>query len=122
MFSAVWPRIGADGSAFRANRPRPKGRHQHVIRPGRSVDYHLGVALVALHCGRTPFAGSSVPPPAPAWSSRRIRHAPSRLRARARQQGHDTRAIQGWLGHQSITSTAIYAALAPNWFKDFWRD
>jgi site-specific recombinase XerD len=35
---------------------------------------------------------------------------------------HDTRAIQAWLGHRSITSTAIYTALAPNRFKDFWRD
>jgi hypothetical protein len=25
-------------------------------------------------------------------------------------------------GHRSITSTAIYTALAPNRFKDFWRD
>jgi integrase len=41
---------------------------------------------------------------------------------RARQQAHDTRAIQGWLGHRSITSTAIYTALAPNRFKDFWRE
>jgi site-specific recombinase XerD len=37
-------------------------------------------------------------------------------------KGHDTRAIQGWLGHGSITSTAVYTALAPNRFKDFWRD
>jgi site-specific recombinase XerD len=36
--------------------------------------------------------------------------------------GHDTRAIQGRLGHRSITSTAVYTALAPNRFKDFWRD
>ena len=28
-------------------------------------------------------------------------------------KGHDTRAIQAWLGHRSITSTAIYKALAP---------
>jgi integrase len=35
---------------------------------------------------------------------------------------HDTRAIQGWLGHRSITSTAVYTALAPNRFKDLWRD
>jgi site-specific recombinase XerD len=34
----------------------------------------------------------------------------------------DTRAIQGGLGHWSITSTAVYTALAPNRFKDFWRD
>jgi site-specific recombinase XerD len=36
-------------------------------------------------------------------------------------KGHDTQAIQGWLGHRSITSTAVYTALAPNRFKDFWR-
>jgi integrase len=28
-------------------------------------------------------------------------------------KGHDTRAIQAWLGHRSITSTAVYTALAP---------
>jgi site-specific recombinase XerD len=28
-------------------------------------------------------------------------------------KGHDTRAIQGWLGPRSITSTAVYTALAP---------
>jgi integrase len=37
-------------------------------------------------------------------------------------RGHDTRAIQGWLGDRSITSTAVYAALAPNRFKDLWRE
>jgi site-specific recombinase XerD len=34
---------------------------------------------------------------------------------------HDTRAIQVWLEYRSITSTAVYTALAPNRFKDFWR-
>jgi site-specific recombinase XerD len=37
-------------------------------------------------------------------------------------KGHDTRAIQAWLGHRSITSTAVYTASAPNRLKDFWRD
>jgi hypothetical protein len=37
-------------------------------------------------------------------------------------KGHDTRAIEVWLGHRSITSTAVYTALAPNRFKDFRRD
>ena len=37
-------------------------------------------------------------------------------------KGHDTRAIQAWLGHRSITGTAVYTALAPNRFKDFWRE
>jgi site-specific recombinase XerD len=36
--------------------------------------------------------------------------------------GHDTRAIQAYLGHRSIMSTVCYAALTPNRFKNFWRD
>jgi len=28
-------------------------------------------------------------------------------------KGHYTRAIEGWLGHRSIISTAVYTALAP---------
>jgi hypothetical protein len=37
-------------------------------------------------------------------------------------KGHDTRAIQGWLGHPSSTGSVVYTALAPNRFKDFWRE
>jgi integrase len=36
--------------------------------------------------------------------------------------GHDTRAIQGYLGHRSIASTQRYTALAPGRFKNFWKD
>ena len=36
--------------------------------------------------------------------------------------GVDTRAIQDWLGHVSITHTTRYTALSPARFKDFWRD
>jgi site-specific recombinase XerD len=36
--------------------------------------------------------------------------------------GHDTRAIQGYLGHRSIVSTQRYTALAPGRFKNFWKD
>jgi site-specific recombinase XerD len=36
-----------------------------------------------------------------------IRHACGYALA---NKGHDTRAIQGWLGHRSITSTAVYTA------------
>jgi integrase len=37
-------------------------------------------------------------------------------------KGHDTRAIQDWLGHRSIQHTVRYTELAPTRFKDFWRD
>jgi site-specific recombinase XerD len=36
--------------------------------------------------------------------------------------GHDTRAIQHYLGHRSIASTVRYTALAPDRFKGFRRD
>jgi integrase len=36
--------------------------------------------------------------------------------------GRDTRSIQHYLGHRSIASTVRYTALAPDRFKDFWRD
>lgn len=37
-------------------------------------------------------------------------------------KGHDTRAIQAYLGHRSIEHTVRYTALAPDRFKDFWQD
>jgi integrase len=36
-------------------------------------------------------------------------------------KGHDTRAIQDWLGHRSIQHTVKYTELSPSRFKDFWR-
>jgi type 1 fimbriae regulatory protein FimB/type 1 fimbriae regulatory protein FimE len=35
--------------------------------------------------------------------------------------GHDTRAIQDYLGHKAIQHTVRYTELAPTKFKDFWR-
>lgn len=37
-------------------------------------------------------------------------------------KGHDTRAIQSYLGHANIKNTVIYTELAPNRFKNFWID
>jgi type 1 fimbriae regulatory protein FimB/type 1 fimbriae regulatory protein FimE len=36
--------------------------------------------------------------------------------------GHDTRAIQHYLGHKNIQHTVRYTELASGRFKDFWRD
>ena len=36
--------------------------------------------------------------------------------------GHNTRAIQHYLGHKNIQHTVRYTELAANRFKDFWRD
>jgi type 1 fimbriae regulatory protein FimB/type 1 fimbriae regulatory protein FimE len=36
--------------------------------------------------------------------------------------GADTRAIQAYLGHRSISNTVRYTELSPERFKTFWRD
>jgi type 1 fimbriae regulatory protein FimB/type 1 fimbriae regulatory protein FimE len=36
--------------------------------------------------------------------------------------GHDTRAIQAWLGHRNIQHTVRYTELAPDKFKNFFRE
>lgn len=41
---------------------------------------------------------------------------------RLANMGTDTRSIQSYLGHSSITSTTRYAELAAGRFDDFWRD
>jgi len=35
--------------------------------------------------------------------------------------GHDTRALQAYLGHKNIQHTVRYTELAPTRFRDFWR-
>jgi site-specific recombinase XerD len=36
--------------------------------------------------------------------------------------GHDTRALQQYLGHKNIQHTVRYTELSPDRFRDFWRD
>jgi type 1 fimbriae regulatory protein FimB/type 1 fimbriae regulatory protein FimE len=36
--------------------------------------------------------------------------------------GHDTRALQAYLGHKNIQHPVRYTELAPTRFKNFWRD
>jgi site-specific recombinase XerD len=48
-----------------------------------------------------------------------LRHACGFALANA---GHDTRAIQAYLGQRNIQNTTRYTALAPHRFKEFFRD
>jgi site-specific recombinase XerD len=48
-----------------------------------------------------------------------LRHARSFGLAEA---GVDTRALRAYLGHRNIQHTVRYTELAPDRFKDFWRD
>ena len=36
--------------------------------------------------------------------------------------GHDTRALQYYMGHKNIMHTVRYTEMAPDRFKDFWKD
>jgi site-specific recombinase XerD len=35
--------------------------------------------------------------------------------------GHDTRALQEWLGHRNIQNTTRYTELTARRFRDFWQ-
>ncbi|HML07293.1 MAG TPA: tyrosine-type recombinase/integrase [Xanthobacteraceae bacterium] len=48
-----------------------------------------------------------------------LRHACGFALANA---GHDTRAVQAYLGHKNIQHTVRYTELTPDRFKNFWRD
>jgi hypothetical protein len=36
--------------------------------------------------------------------------------------GHDTRALQHYMGHKNIMRTVRYTEMAPDRFKNFWKD
>jgi type 1 fimbriae regulatory protein FimB/type 1 fimbriae regulatory protein FimE len=48
-----------------------------------------------------------------------LRHATGYYLA---SKGHDTRAIQAYMGHKSIQHTVRYTEMSPERFKSFWRD
>ena len=50
---------------------------------------------------------------------RMLRHACGYALA---NRGHDTRALQAYLGHKNIQHTVRYTELSPNRFKNFWRE
>jgi hypothetical protein len=119
-----------------ASRPAGQERHpQHAPHPGRRAPgpapapaREPGVALHLRQRG-SPFATAGFArmiQRAAIVAGLELKAHPHMLRHACgyalANKGHDTRAIQGWLGHRSITSTAVYTALAPNRFKDFWRD
>jgi site-specific recombinase XerD len=37
-------------------------------------------------------------------------------------EGHDTRSLQHYLGHKNIAHTVRYTGMAPDRFKNFWKD
>ena len=57
------------------------------------------------------------------WASRRTRTCSGTPAAtRLANKGHDTRALQAYLGHRNIQHTVRYTELAPDRFMRFWKD
>ena len=71
-----------------------------------------GVRKIVARAGRSAKLGFPVHP-------HMLRHATGYKLA---NDGHDTRAIQHYLGHKNIVHTVRYTNLAPERFKTFWRD
>ena len=64
------------------------------------------------------FSASARPPRCHSPSTRTCFATPVGLA----NDGHDTRALQHYLGHKNIQHTVRYTEMAPDRFKDFWRD
>jgi hypothetical protein len=103
----------------------PSGDRRRTPGPAPAPARKPAVALrlrqragIPVHDRRLCPDGSSARPPAGASISRRTRTCCDACGYALANKGHDTRAIQLWLGHRSITSTAVYTALAPNRFKE----
>jgi len=71
-----------------------------------------GVRKIVSRAGREAVLGFPVHP-------HMLRHA---CGFKLASDGHDTRAIQHYLGHRNIQHTARYTESSPNRFKSFWRD
>jgi site-specific recombinase XerD len=70
------------------------------------------VRKMIARCGQQAKLGFPVHP-------HQLRHA---LGYKLANDGHDTRAIQHYLGHRNIRHTTRYTDLAPDRFKSFFRD
>jgi integrase len=85
-----------------------KGRHD---RAARRDDRFLGQKIIA-RAGDHAKLGFPIRPPM-------LRHA---CGFKLANEGHDTRAIQRYLGHRNIQHTVRYTELAADRFKRFWSD
>jgi integrase len=71
----------------------------------------IGFAFLVSRVGKKAGFSTKVHP-------HQLRHACGYALANA---GHDTRAIQSWLGHRSIGNTVKYTELSAARFNNFWR-
>jgi hypothetical protein len=109
------------GSRTASRAPTDPGRRAAGAAPAAPGEPVIALRLrrrarLAVHHGRL-CQPHRLPLPAPPGAEGAPAHAAPRLRLRPRQQGARHPGDSGLAGHRSITSTAVYTALAPNHSK-----
>ncbi len=105
------PLRGPEIRALRRLRREDEGSYVFATERGGPLTTSTVRKLVA-RAGETAAIGFPVHP-------HMLRHAAGFKLA---NDGHDTRAIQHYLGHRNIAHTVRYTELAPDRFKGFWQD
>jgi type 1 fimbriae regulatory protein FimB/type 1 fimbriae regulatory protein FimE len=106
------PILGDEMRALRRLRREHEHKSPNVFTSERGAPFTTaGFARLVERAGESAGLGFPAHP-------HMLRHATGFALANA---GHDTRAIQAYLGHKNIQHTVRYTALSPTRFKDFFR-
>jgi site-specific recombinase XerD len=106
------PILGDELRALRRLQREQDPKSSFVFTSERAVPFSTaGFARIVERAGRVAKLGFKAHP-------HMLRHACGYALA---NKGHDTRALQAYLGHRNIQHTVRYTELSPRRFKDFWR-
>lgn len=109
---ATHPILGDELRALRRLQREQDPKSPFVFTSERDAPFSTaGFARMVQRAGEAARLGFKAHP-------RMLRHACGYALA---NKGHDTRALQAYLGHKNIQHTVRYTELAPTRFKDFWR-
>ena len=107
------PIIGDELRALRRLKREQEPKSAFVFTSERGAPFSTaGFARMVERAGKEAKFAFKAPP-------HMLRHACGYALA---NKGHDTRALQAYLGHRNIQHTVKYTELSPTRFKDFWRN
>ena len=107
------PILGDELRALRRLRREQEPKSSFVFTTERGAPFSTaGFARMIERAGRGAKLGFKAHP-------HMLRHACGYALA---NRGHDTRALQAYLGHRNIQHTVRYTELSPTRFKDFWQE
>jgi type 1 fimbriae regulatory protein FimB/type 1 fimbriae regulatory protein FimE len=109
---ATHPILGDEMRALRRLQREQEPKSPFVFTSERGAPFHrAGFSRLVERAGEAAGLGFPVHP-------HMLRHATGFALANA---GHDTRALQAYLGHKNIQHTVRYTELSPTRFRDFFR-